>query len=183
MRLVLILLGSSLTIYGCSSFVERSAPSSHLLEANIGVFVSSTSRLQISPTELTVHIGNSLYPLIDCSNETFRCLKNEELGFHFVAPRLCRQPYHVEGDRVGGYNFSQMSMVEHGDARQGRYDSSISDRFAYLYYFDRGLVEIRYDPSGHWRFGPGSNGDTLSRAEMAPYIYRLPDNQTFMRCS
>ncbi|TMJ20069.1 MAG: hypothetical protein E6G92_10030 [Alphaproteobacteria bacterium] len=163
----------------CASTVAK-VP--HLGDASVAVFVNERGSIEINLTDLTITIASQVRPLEDCSTSIVYCFKNEELGFHIAVPRLCRTPHNVEGLMAGGHRFYEISMVEHGDPRQGRYVSTLGDAFAFSYFLDRGIFEIRYDPAGQWQFGPRSNGTSMPSSEVERYTYQMPANQAFLRC-
>jgi hypothetical protein len=168
-------------IYACGC-AGLAAESAKIRATTTPTFVGDSGEIAIDLGRLTVRVGSSVTSLEDCSSTTFYCFKNEVVGVHIVAPRLCRTPHRIEGMTAGGYRFYEISMVEHGDPRQGRYVSSLSARFAYNYYLERGIFEIQYDPAGQWQFGPRSNGNSAPRSQVQPHVYRLPPNQAFLRC-
>jgi hypothetical protein len=160
-----------------------SAPASAAMhDVALAEFSGTGGTIGIDLQQLTLRIGSAAYPLANCSTAQLYCFENEALGFHLAVPKTCLASPRPEGELAGGFRFFQIAVVEHGDPREGRYVSSLSDRFAYGYYVLRGIHEIRYDPSGQWRFGPQSAGDMMGRAAREAYTYRLPEGQAFLRC-
>lgn len=143
---------------------------------------SSTGVVRIDVAARVITVNRQSYPLENCSNDDLYCLKSDTVGFHVVFPRNCRRPYDAAGETMGGALFFQIALVPHEGARNGRYSSELSDRFAYDYTIRRGLHALRFDPTGQWRFGPRSNGNDMGSAAREPFIYRLAEGQAFLRC-
>lgn len=184
MHRILTKVGLALGCMACAA-PQRAAPlGSTPANQMVGAFIGPQGRIQINPSQLTISVAENTYPLVDCSNTEFRCLKNAELGFHVVFVRSCDRRPTIEGEAVGGALFYQFAGSEHGDERNGRYRSEQSDRFAYGYSIDRGLVEIQYDPTGVTRFNPRlASQDRHGYAAWQPFTYRLAPGQTFLRCT
>lgn len=144
-------------------------------------FRGSNGVIRIEVEALTISINGHNYPLENCSNTELHCFKSSEIGFHVVFPRDCHGPYQAT-EVAGGARFLQIAMALHQTAREGRYSSELSDRFAYDYRLRGGLRAIRFDPSGRWRFGPNSNGDAMASEALEPFIYRLSEGRSFLQC-
>jgi hypothetical protein len=145
-------------------------------------FRNSSGVISIDVGALVISVEGHDYPLENCSDDALYCFKNAEIGFHIVFPRDCRRPYRAT-EVLGGARFLEIALALHQRARDGRYSSELSDRFAYDYRVRGGLQGIYFDPSGRWRFGPNSNGDALGSDAREPYLYRLAEGRTFLQCS
>jgi hypothetical protein len=167
---------------GCAQW-RGPAPIPAVRDTEVGIFTSSADTIAIDLPAHRLTIGSRAYELTDCSTVELRCFKNEDVGFHVAVPRSCRREHWRRDELTGRYPFEQISMIEHGDERQGRYVSTLGDRFSYSWFLDRGLLELRYDPTGTLHFGPVSPANNVGRAELAPYIYRLPQDRAFLRCA
>jgi len=166
---------------GCVSSPNAVSRAPSLNATEVGHFVGPGGSITIDLPSLRLDIGSQAYPLVDCSTERVRCFKNEDIGFHFITPRSCPTGPGTQGELAGGYRFQQIDMIEHGDSHQGRYVSTLGDRFSFGYFFDRGIIEIRYDPSGQLHFGGGTEGHSNMGVAL-PHTYRLPTNESFLGC-
>jgi hypothetical protein len=176
------LVGMLLVIF-CASCAQWRAPASNppVHDREVAIFASSADTMTIDLSARHLTIGSRAYELTDCSTAEVRCFKNEGAGFHVAIPRSCRREHWRRGEIAGGYAFEEISMFEHGDERQGRYVSTLSDRFSYTLLLERGIVELRYDPTGSLRFGRLSPANDPGPAR--PYVYRLRADQAFLPCA
>jgi len=171
----------TLACMACAAPPGPASAQAAVADAAVGEFTGPGGTIRVDPGHLTIAIGAETHPLVDCSNNEFHCFKNDSLGFHIVFPRSCATRPPVAGVPLGGAVFYEFAGVEHGDARSGRYASELSDRFAYVYFVDRGLAEIQYDPAGQARFGPRQANSTGYGA-WRPYTYRSAEARAFLRC-
>lgn len=150
---------------------------------SVAEFVGPQGRIRIDAGRLTITIGDAVHPLTDCSNAEFHCFRNDALGFHIAFVRSCATWPRIGGEAVGGAVFAQFAGVPHGDSRQGRYASALSERFSYEWFREIGLAEILYDPSGARLFGDRQwyRGEGNYPA-WEPYAYRLAPGRSFLRC-
>lgn len=167
---------------GCSAVQFQRSPD-HSQPTQVADYISPSGSIRLDLSAPAVSIGNDAHPLENCSDQEVHCYKSESLGFHIVFPRSCRRPSRAQGETAGGFEFFQIALTLHSDARSGIYASSLSDRFAYEYSVARGMYEIRYDPTGQWRFGLRSSGHSMGEAARRPYTYQLAQGQSFLRCS
>jgi len=161
---------------------QVSAPTNGaFFDSPVAEFAGPGGTIRIDLEHLSLAVADARYPIADCSTTEFYCFKNEALGFHVVFARLCTTRAHAAGETLGGFNFYQFAGMEHGDARQGRYASELSDRFSYVYFLNRGLTELQYDRSGATRFGP-RQARAAGYGAWRPFTYRLAEGRTFLRC-
>jgi hypothetical protein len=179
MKRLIAAIAFGLACLSCAAPRRIASAEATIMDPPIGEFTGAAGAIRIDVARLRLSIGNAIHPIVDCSTGEFYCFKNEELGFHVAFPRSCATRARIAGETVGGFTFYQFAGIEHGDVRQGRYASEMSDRFSYGYFNDRGLEEIQYDPTGLVRFGPRQANTAVS---WRAYTYRLAAGRAFLRC-